>query len=180
MQNKKVTIKGFLKLHTSQGDISKKPCLTMFSDITNKNMIFSSQFWHYYIKDWRSPSFIDGQRICSGEKQVRGYVAKKTMTRTDCKHCKQHFGNRDLTILDLEIDVEILNYFDTINKGGFIYPCNFLLKTIVMRIQHYSILVFQFMKKYFHCPLNTVSRRHWYFWKLQIRNKSISDYLRST
>ena len=38
--------------------------------------------------------------------------------------------SRDVTILDMDIDADILNYFDTINRGGLIYPSEFLFNVI--------------------------------------------------
>ena len=47
---------------------------------------------------------------------VTGYIAKKTMLRMTCEACKQKFGNRELQQLNLEIDSDLLMYFESINR----------------------------------------------------------------
>ena len=90
---KKLRIKGLLKLHASGGDISVKTFLNKFSDMKLER---------------RDTSFIDTFPMCdiALEKpedlpallMVTGYVAKKTIIRLACDTCKQKFGNRDLVI----------------------------------------------------------------------------------
>ena len=40
------------------------------------------------------------------------------------------FGSRELESLNLDIDSNVLCYFDTINRGGLTYPSNMLFNTI--------------------------------------------------
>ena len=47
---------------------------------------------------------------------VAGYVAKSTVAKICCFSCKQMFGSRELESLNLDIDSNVLCYFDTINK----------------------------------------------------------------
>ena len=79
---------------------------------------------------------------------VTDYVAKKTMLRMKCEACKQKFGNRELQQLNIEIDSDLLRYFEAINRGGLTYPSNFLLFRYSVHTT-YLMFVIQSMRKNF-------------------------------
>ena len=56
---------------------------------------------------------------------VTGFVAKKTISHTDCNKCKAKLGSVGKP-LELFVDEKSHNYFDLINRGGLTFPSNFL------------------------------------------------------
>ena len=77
---------------------------------------------------------------------VTGYVAKSTMAKISCVSCKQMFGSRELESLNLDIDSNVLCYFDTINRGGLIIRLTCCSIQFNVRIT-YSIHAYQSMKR---------------------------------
>ena len=55
---------------------------------------------------------------------ISGYVARKTMEKADCSSCKAMFGSFKTTF-NLDINPEHFTYFDSINRGGLMFPSNF-------------------------------------------------------
>ena len=88
---KKLRIKGLLKIHAYSGDISVKTLLDTFCDIKidKRNPSFIANFPLFVIA-------IEKAGDLSALLMVTGYVAKKTMIRLTCDTCKQKFGSRDL------------------------------------------------------------------------------------
>ena len=72
----------------------------------------------------------------------------KTMLRMTCEACKQKFGNRELQQLNLEIDSDLLLYFESINRVGLTYPSNFLFMLFSVHTM-YLMFVFQSMRRNF-------------------------------
>ena len=122
---KKLRIKSLLKLHASQGDINVHTFLSKFSEIkkSKRDIAFILQFPLCSIP---TPKKEDLPALL----MVTGYVAKSTMAKICCVSCKQMFGSRELESLNLDIDSNVLCYFDTINRGGLTYPSNMLFNTI--------------------------------------------------
>ena len=56
---------------------------------------------------------------------VTGFVARKTISHTDCKKCKAKLGSVGKP-LELFVDEKSHYYFDLINRGGLTFPSNFL------------------------------------------------------
>ena len=56
---------------------------------------------------------------------VTGFVAKKTISHTDCKKCNAKLGSVGKP-LELFVDEKSHNYFDLINRGGLTFPSNLL------------------------------------------------------
>ena len=54
-----------------------------------------------------------------------GNPARKGMGKNTCVSCKEIFGSTE-KLLNLDINIEHFAYFDSINRGGLIYPTNFL------------------------------------------------------
>ena len=61
---------------------------------------------------------------------VSGYVAKKTMEKADCSSCKAMFGSMEKPF-SLDINPEHFTYFNSINRGGLMFPSNFLFNIIL-------------------------------------------------
>ena len=79
---------------------------------------------------------------------VTGYIAKKTMLRMTCEACKQKFGNRELQQLNFEIDSDLLRYFESINRGGFTYPSNFLCNVIQCAYNVFKVCISKCEKEF--------------------------------
>ena len=110
---KKLRIKGLLKLHASSGIVNIKTFLDKFSDVKKdaRDLSFIAMFPMCDIGSQR-------QEDLSALLMVTDYVAKKTMLRMKCETCKRKFGNRELQQLNLEIDSDLLMYFESINRGA--------------------------------------------------------------
>ena len=64
------------------------------------------------------------------------------MLRMRCAACKQKFSNCDLQHLNLEIDSDLLRYFESINRGALTYPFNILFNVIQCAYTTYLMFVF--------------------------------------
>ena len=132
---KKLRIKVLLKLHASSGIVNIKTFLDKFSDVK---------------KDARDLSFITMFPMCDIGSQrqedlsallmVTGYVAKKTMLRMKCEACKQK--------LNLEIDSDLLMYFESINRGGLTYLSNFLFNVILCAYNVFNVCISKYVKEF--------------------------------
>ena len=79
---------------------------------------------------------------------VTGYIAKKTMLRMTCKACKQNFGYLELQQLNLEIDSDLLMYFESINRRGLTYPSNFLFNVIQCAYNVFNVCISKYEKEF--------------------------------
>ena len=112
-------------MYASSGVVNIKKFLDKFSDVKRdaRNHSFIAMFPMCDIGSQR-------QEDLSALLMVTGYIAKKTMLRMTCEACKQKFGNRELQQLNLEIDSDLLRYFESINRGGLTYPSNVLFNSV--------------------------------------------------
>ena len=58
------------------------------------------------------------------------------------------FGNRELQQLNLEIDSDLLRYFESINRGGFTYPSNFLCNVIQCAYNVFKVCISKCEKEF--------------------------------
>ena len=72
----------------------------------------------------------------------------KTMLRMTCEACKQKFGNRELQQLNLEIDSDLLLYFESINRVGLTYPSNFLFNVIQCAYNVFNVCISKYEKEF--------------------------------
>ena len=79
---------------------------------------------------------------------VTGYIAKKTMLRMKCEACKQNFGKREVQHSNLEIDYDLLMYFESINRGGLTYPSNFLFNVMQCAYNVFNICISKYEKEF--------------------------------
>ena len=117
---RKLKIKGLLRLFTSsKGVIPISDFIASFSEIS---------------KSQRDENFIEKFPYCDMETEitdvsellcVTGFIAKKTISHTECKKCKDILGSVGKP-LQLFVDEKSHKYFDLINRGGLTFPSNFL------------------------------------------------------
>ena len=130
-------------MYAFSGVVNIKTFLDKFSDVK---------------RDARDHSFIAVFPMCDIGSQrqedlsallmVTGYIAKKTMLRMTCEACKHKFGNRELQQLNLEIDYDLLMYFESINRGGLTYPSNFLFNVIQCAYNVFNVCISKYEKKF--------------------------------
>ena len=58
-----------------------------------------------------------------------GYVACKLINKVHCEECQRLFGDVDIPF-DMDIDEQLLAYFQCFDRGGLIYPSNLLFNII--------------------------------------------------
>ena len=61
---------------------------------------------------------------------VSRYKARKTIGVTECSSCKAMFGSLGKPF-SLDINPEHFSYFDSFNRGGLMFPTNFLFNIIL-------------------------------------------------
>ena len=129
-----------MRLYTaSKGTVSIKHYLSSFGKCTgdkvDKN--FVSQFPYskldtLSVKDDDLPALL----------LVAGYVARKGIKKTTCASYKELFGIREKP-LNLDISIEHFSYFDSINRGGLIYPTNFLFNVLLSSYNIFNFCISQ-------------------------------------
>ena len=70
------------------------------------------------------------------------------MLRMTCEACKQKFDNRELQQLNLEIDSDLLLYFESINRVGLTYPSNFLFNVIQYAYNVFNACISKYEKEF--------------------------------
>ena len=124
---KKLKVKSLLKLYSrAQGVVKVKDFLEEFSDPCKEKC------------DSQSTKVSDD--ALSSLLYTSGYVAKKTMSHTDCNECKDLFGNKHNT-MDLQVDPEHLVYTEILDRGGLIYPSNLLFKVLQVAYNIFNLCV---------------------------------------
>ena len=108
---RKLKIKGLLRLYTSKGVIPISDFIASFSEI-NKNQQDEVFIENFPYCDMDTEISDVSELLC-----VTGFVAKKTISHTDCKKCKVKLGSVGKP-LELFVDEKSHNYFDLINRGG--------------------------------------------------------------
>ena len=121
---RKLRMKGLLKLHTKYGGDINVTFLAKFSEV-KKNKQDLNFICNFPIDEID----VTNSDELSALLMITDYVAKKIMARIECTPCKQKFGSTDLPI-DLEVSNDSLTYFNTINRGGLTYPSFFLFHTV--------------------------------------------------
>ena len=122
-REKKLKVNRLLRLYTaSKRTVSINNYLSTFGECTGDkvDINFVDQFPYssldtLAIKDDELPALL----------LVAGYVARKGMEKSTCVSCKEIFGSTE-KLLNLDNNMEHFAYFDSINRGGLIYPTNFL------------------------------------------------------
>ena len=79
---------------------------------------------------------------------IQPALQMKTMLRMTCEACKQKFGNRELQQLNLEIDSDLLLYFESINRVGLTYPSNFLFDVIQCAYNVFNVFISKYEKEF--------------------------------
>ena len=113
---KKLRINGLLKLHSSSGVVNIKTLLDQFSDVKKdariSHLLLCFQCVILGLKD---------KKIC--QPIWRPIISrKKTMLRMTCAACKQKFSEiRELQHFNLEIDSDLLRYFEANKNVGVLF-----------------------------------------------------------
>ena len=151
---KKLKVKRLLRLYTaSKGTVSIKNYLSTFGECTGDKVDtnFVDQFPYsnldtLAIKDDDLPALL----------LVAGYVARKGMEKSTCISCKEIFGSTQKP-LNLDINMEHFAYFDSINRGGLIYPTNFLFNILLCSYCIFNSCISQLLEGKF---LSVCNQKH--------------------
>ena len=151
---KKLKVKRLLRLYTaSKGTVNIKHYLSSFGECTGDKVVknFVIQFPYskldtLSVKDDDLPALL----------LVAGYVARKGIEKTTCALCKELFGSREKP-LNLDVSVEHFSYFDSINRGGLIYPTNFLFNVLLSSYNIFNVCISQLLEGQF---INLCNQKH--------------------
>ena len=119
---KKLKVKRLLKLYSaSKGTISIRTYLDKFNDIQPGKIC--TQFLKTFPYDTIGILCVKEDDL-SLLLLISEYVTRKTMEKTDCSSCKSMFGSLEKPY-NLDIYPEHFTYFDSINRGGLMFPSIF-------------------------------------------------------
>ena len=87
-------------------------------------------------------------------------MARKTIEKADCSSCKAMFGSLEKPF-NLDINPEYFTYFDSINRGGLMFPSNFF-KHYTLWVLHFQFVYFKRVIIQISCVIISKTHSYWH------------------
>lgn len=158
---KKLRVSSLLNIHSlSKGDIPIREFLIEFSpEVTQR---FDPAFVSSFPIDKISVVDDDSMKVIV---YVAGYVAKKLLSKIDCSDCCEIIGDKKKPF-DVTVDVDLLTYFDHLNRGGLVYPSNVLVSVLQLALSIMNVAVSSMENEFLSLKnqkrtLIQINKEHW-------------------
>ena len=136
-KEKKLKIKSLLHLHSATGSIPVQVFLSEFSEVGTEKchdgVSFVKNFPYNAVKCDVATLLI--------LVYIAGYAAKKMQGHLQCNFCLSLLIDESRGTFEIEIDDDISNYFENLNRGGLTYPSKLLISVYQAAYGIFSVCI---------------------------------------